>query len=251
MKTKFYLNNEKLLTGISLRDESEPEEGNMALHACTNPEHILANRKKLAESLNCKVEDLVCASQTHSANFYKVALKDKGRGAVDQSTAIPDTDALYTDEPNLLLCCFTADCVPVIFYHEAKGFIGVIHSGWMGTVKEITSKVLEHMITVEECSSEDFRVYIGTALSQERFEVDEDVYNKFKGLGYADEFMYYNDETHKFHIDNQQIVQWQCKMKGITDQQIIVDRTCTYAEGFSYRKNRQCGRHMSFIMKKI
>ena len=30
-------------------------------------------------------------------------------------TAISNTDALYTLEPNLLLCSFTADCVPVIF----------------------------------------------------------------------------------------------------------------------------------------
>ena len=57
-------------------------------------------------------------------------------------TAIPDTDALYTYEPNLVLCSFTADCVPVIFYNEVNGLIGVIHSGWQGTVKEITSEAL-------------------------------------------------------------------------------------------------------------
>ena len=167
-------------------------------------------------------------------------------------TAIADTDALYTYEPNLVLCSFTADCVPVIFYNEVNGLIGVIHSGWQGTVKEITSKLFEHLTQVEHCNPSDFHVQIGAALSQEKFEVDEDVYLKFKDLGYADDFMYYNDETHKYHIDNQLTVKKQCELAGIPAEQITIDRTCTYVDpdGFSYREDRQSGRHLSFIVKK-
>ena len=167
-------------------------------------------------------------------------------------TAIADTDALYTYEPNLLLCSFTADCVPVIFYNEVNGLIGVIHSGWQGTVKEITSKLFEHLIQDEQCNPSDFHVQIGAALSQEKFEVDEDVYVKFKDLGYADDFMYYNDKTNKYHIDNQQTVKKQCELAGIPAEQITIDQTCTYLnpDGFSYRQDKQSGRHLSFIMKK-
>jgi len=251
MKTNFYVNN-KTCAGMTMMDKAEPESNNMALHVCNNPDHVLANRKRLAALLHCKLEDFVCANQTHSSNFYQVNHADKGRGADRMDTAIPDTDALYTYEPNLLLCSFTADCVPVIFWNEISGVIGVIHSGWQGTVKEITPKVFEHLIKVEGCDPRHFYIQIGAALSQEKFEVDEDVYVKFKDLSYAGDFIYYNDMTHKYHIDNQLTVKKQCELAGIPTEQIIIDRTCTYVspEGFSYRRDKKSGRHLNFIMKK-
>ena len=252
MKTNIYLDNEKFIAGMTIKDETELENNNMALHACVTPDNIVENRKKLAASLHCGLDDFVCVNQTHSSNFHKVTLADRGRGAGNLDTAITDTDALYTYESNLLLCCFTADCVPVIFYNEATGLIGVIHSGWQGTVNEITSKVLEHLIRYEQCVPSDLNVHIGMALSQEKFEVDKDVYVKFEDLGYADNFIQYNGQTHKYHIDNQRTVKKQCELAGIPANQITIDQTCTYVspDGFSYRQDNQSGRHLSFIMKK-
>lgn len=252
MKTKMYINNEKLLAGITMKDAGEPEYNNMALHACEVPSHVIDNRKKLATSLKCELDNFVCSNQTHSSNFHHVTLGDKGRGSKRMDDAIADTDALYTYEPNLLLCSFSADCVPVIFHNEVTGLIGVIHSGWQGTVKEISLKVFEHLIQVEKCSPSDIYIQIGAALSQEKFEVDEDVYVKFKQLGYADDFIYFNEQTHKYHIDNQQTVKKQCELAGIPRNQIKIDQTCTYfsPDGFSYRHDKKSGRHLNFIMKK-
>lgn len=252
MKTNLYVNNEKLIAGMTMKDEAELENNNMALHACVNPVNILENRKKLATFLHCELDDFVCANQTHSSNFHQVTLADKGRGADRMDTAITDTDALYTYEPNLLLCSFTADCVPVTFYNEVNDLIGVIHSGWQGTVKEISLKLFEHLIQFEQCNPSDLHVQIGAALSQDKFEVDEDVYIKFRDLGYADDFIDYNDQTLKYHIDNQQTVKKQCELAGIPAGQITIDQTCTYINsgGFSHRQNKQSGRHLSFIMRK-
>lgn len=252
MKPKMYVNNDKFVAGVTLKSPTALEHNNMALHSCDNPTDIIENRKELASSLHIELEDFVCANQTHSANFHKVTLADKRRGADCLETAIPDTDALYTYEPDVLLCCFTADCVPVIFFNEANGIIGVIHSGWQGTVKEISLHVFRHLTRVEQCNPNDFHVQIGPALSQEKFEVDEDVYTKFNELGYADDFIYYNDATKKYHIDNQQTVRKQCELARIPKEQITIDSTCTYvdAAGFSYRQDKRAGRHLSFIMKK-
>lgn len=249
---KIYFKNEKLIFGITLKDDTALESNNTALHICKNIDHVIQNRKNLATALQCELDHFVIANQTHSANFHKVTTIDKGRGVYSAHTAIANTDALYTYEPNLLLCSFTADCVPVIFYNERKGLVGVIHSGWQGTVKEITSKLFAHLIEVEQCNPKDFVVQIGAALSQEKFEVDEDVYVKFKNLGYADEFIDYNDKTSKYHIDNQLTVKKQCELAGIPSHQITIDRTCTYVsnDGFSYRQDKQCGRHLSFIIRK-
>lgn len=252
MKTQIYVNNGTFIAGMTMKDEAELENNNMALHVAGNHNDIVNNRKKLAASLNCGLDHFVCANQTHSSNFHHVTLKDKGRGSDRLETAISDTDALYTFEPNLLLCSFSADCVPVIFYNEVNGLIGVVHSGWQGTVKEITLKLFEHLKQLENCNLRDFHVQIGSALSQEKFEVDEDVYVKFKDLGYADDFIYYKEQTRKYHIDNQLTVKRQCELAGIPAERITIDQTCTFVNpyGFSYREDKLSGRHLSFIMKK-
>ncbi len=252
MSLKIYLDNDQFIAGTTLKDAGNPEQNNMALHVCEEPLGIIENRQKLAAALNCGINDFVCANQTHSANVHQVTVADKGRGAQTIDDAIADTDALYTFETNTLLSTFTADCVPVIFYNEADGLTGVIHSGWQGTIKEITLKVFQRIIDEHKCDPKDIKVILGPALSQEKFEVDADVYEKFVALGYADEFIYFKEETNKYHIDNQLTVKKQCELSGIPSENITIDRTCTFIseEGFSYRQNKKAGRHLSFILKK-
>lgn len=252
MKSKIYVDNDQFIAGTTLKDPMELEHNNMALHTCDNIHDVIDNRQQLATTLNCNLQDFICTEQTHSANFHRVTFADKGRGAEQMDTAVKNTDALYTFEPNLLLCSFTADCVPVIFYNAVNGLVGVIHSGWQGTTKEITPKLFQHLLEQEQCRPEDFHVQIGMALSQQKFEVDADVYEKFRGLGYADDFMYFNAATQKYHIDNQKTVKKQCELAGIPSEQIQVDAACTFLspDGFSYRQDKQAGRHLSFIMRK-
>lgn len=252
MNLKFFRNDQTFVSGMTLKDSNNFENNNMALHTSENSKQIIKNRKNLAELIGTTLDRFVCANQTHSANFYQVKEADIGRGATQLETAIPNTDALYTFEPNIVLTCFTADCVPVIFYHEKKQLIGIIHSGWQGTVKEISLKLLHHLIDVEKCDADEFTVQIGAAISQEKFEVDKDVYVKYRALGYADDYIYFNEKTKKYHIDNQQTVMKQCELAGIPREKMKLDLTCTFKSeaGFSYRQDKSPSRHLSFVMRK-
>lgn len=252
MNTKVYIDQPEFLAGMTLKDSGRVENNNMAFHVCEIEAEVIENRQALADTLSIQLDQFVCANQTHSANFYEVTKEDIGSGAHDIRTEIKNTDALYTYEPDILLCTFTADCVPILFYHETTGVIGAIHSGWQGTVKEITKKLFTHLIEVENHDPKGFHVYIGMALSQEKFEVDRDVYDKFFQLQYANEFMYKNEKTKKYHIDNQRTVEKQCMLMGIPQGNMTLDRTCTFQDdtGFSYRENKRAGRHVGFIMRK-
>lgn len=249
MKTKRYDMKGSSISGITMKDSSAPEENNLALHACLDPAAVLKNRETLVSSLGHSTSDFVYANQTHSANFHKVTRADRGRGATEQTIAIPDTDALYTNEHGIVLAGFMADCVPVLLSNERAGIVGVIHSGWQGTVKEITPKLLQHLIEHEECRPEDFEILIGPALSQDKFEVDGDVYAKFHALGYAKPWISFNETTGKYHIDNQQTVKTQCELAGIPSANITIDPICTFQsdDGFSYRQDKKAGRHLAFI----
>lgn len=247
----WYHNTKTLRAGFTTKDITQREHNNMALHVATNINDVIANRQQLAQQLALPLNHFVCANQTHSANVVKVTAQHKGLGAFTQQDAIADTDALYTRQKNIVLCTFTADCVPIIFYDATEQLIGVIHSGWQGTVKEITRHTLATIMQQEQCLAENIMIYIGAALSQEKFEVDEDVYVKFKALGYANDFSYFNEATGKYHIDNQQTVKKQCELAGIPSENISVDTTCTFKSdtGFSYREDRNCGRHLHFIVQ--
>ena len=252
MKTKRYELKGSSLSGITLRDTHAREDNNQALHACLYPTDILQNREALATELSYTMDDFVFANQTHSNHFKNVTQKDRGRGVRTQATAIPDTDALYTKERGLILAVFTADCVPVLLANEEAGVIAAVHSGWQGTVKEITPTLLQHLIQKEQCRPEAFEVVIGPTLSQEKFEVDRDVYEQFHALGYADPWIKFNNSTGKYHIDNQQVVKAQCERAGIPSAQITIDPMCTFEsdDGFSYRQDQLAGRHLAFISKK-
>src|SRR5699024_4640641 len=146
------------------------------------------------------------ANQTHSDNFYKVTATDKGRGATTMDNAIPNTDALYTDEPGILLGTLTADSVPVTSSDHSKKTVSALHSCWPGTVTDITSKVFSHLKQYEQSNPENIRVHSGPALSQQKSDVDYDVYEKYLHLGYAGPFIYDHETPGKYHIDNQKVV---------------------------------------------
>ena len=252
MTIKYLQQQDNVIVGITLKEDTQPEANNMALHSCNNPEAILANRKLLANALQLPLEQFVCANQTHSNHFFKVEKQHIGFGALSADNAIIDTDGLYTFEKNVVLCSFTADCVPVLFFDELTGLSGAIHSGWQGTIKEITPRFMEHLRDVEQIDLARLQVWIGPALSQQRFEVDRDVYERFDALGYAAPYMYFKEDTNKYHIDNQQVVRAQLIQQGVPAEHITVDTTCTFDDsmGFSYRQNRTKNRHLSFITTK-
>lgn len=66
-------------------------------------------------------------------------------------------------------------------------------------------------------------------------------------------FVYQNTETKKAYVDNKGLNREQCILAGVPYTNISVDKNCTYSNQenfFSYRRDMNCGRHMSFIMMK-
>lgn len=252
MSIHFYKKEKPFILGVTLRSPKYAEDYNMGLHVAKKKDDVIANRNDLATKLGYSLNDFVFMNQTHSANFYEVTEQNKGNGTTSLKTAIRDTDALFTFCPNIVLTVLTADCVPILFYNEKSGVIGAIHSGWRGTVEEITYKTLNYLIEKRKCHPKDFHIYIGLALSKEKFEVEEDVASKFQRLHYATPYISYKREMKKFHIDNQLVVREQCLRLGISKEQIYIDRKCTFLSdiGFSYRENNATGRHASFIVRK-
>lgn len=80
-------------------------------------------------------------------------------------------DALLTGEKDLALVVAVADCVPVALVGDTE--VGMVHSGWRGTVSGIAGK------TVKEMSGDEVRVYIGPCIRRCCYEVSEELAEKF------------------------------------------------------------------------
>jgi YfiH family protein len=123
-----------LVVGMSTRTE---ENRNYAFHVGDNPEQVIENREWLADELHLPFRSWTCGEQVHGHHVELVKNDDRGRGRKDRVSAFANTDGLITDESDILLTSFYADCVPLFFYSPDIDAIGVAHAGWKGTTQGI------------------------------------------------------------------------------------------------------------------
>lgn len=242
-----------LIAGTTLRDQSRPENNNMALHCTENPTAIIENRQQLAKQIGVPLNRFVFANQTHSDHIVNVTEADASKGAVNCEDAIADCDALYTRAANLLIGVFTADCVPILLYDPMEKLICAIHSGWMGTVKQITAKTLDILVHQEGCDPKQLHAYIGPAIATHSFEVGMEVVEKLQALPFDPAGFIRFKSQEKALVDNKGLNREMLLRAGVPKENITMDKNDTFAANdafFSYRRDHQCGRHLSFIVQK-
>ena len=122
-------------------------------------------------ALDIDSDDIVCLKQIHSADILIATANDRGKTLQPS----PEGDALITNEPNVALVVFTADCVPILLYDPIKGVIGAVHAGWRGTAADIVGKTVQEMASQFGCSSADIKAAIGPCISKCCYETDKDV----------------------------------------------------------------------------
>ena len=96
--------------GVTKRDPSLPAFGSVSGNATISI--VLANRRAWWERLGLPLEHTVFARQVHGTRVTVVTASERGCGALEPGTGIPESDALVTTERNLPLAMICADCVP-------------------------------------------------------------------------------------------------------------------------------------------
>ncbi len=82
-----------------------------------------------------------------------------------------EADSLVTAETGFSLVVAVADCVPVALVGERS--VGMVHSGWRGTIAEITAKAAREM------NGGGTRAYIGPCIRGCCYEVSEELAERF------------------------------------------------------------------------
>lgn len=142
-------------------------------------EAVDENFRRIAETLQCNVSDIVCSDQTHTTNVRTVDKTDAGKGILYPKD-YTDVDGLITNVPGLVLATFYADCVPLFFVDTKNRVVGLSHSGWRGTVNRMGEHTLRAMHDAFGTRPEDVTAAIGPSICQSCYEVDEDVADAFR-----------------------------------------------------------------------
>lgn len=159
-----------ITAGFTTRNAS-----NTALHVGDRPEDVIRSRQRVADRLGWSFDAWTCAEQVHGSEVRVITKENAGSGRYDRESALPDTDALVTGEPDILLAMFFADCVPLYFYDPATRSLGLAHAGWKGTVAEIAVRTVEKMSEAFGARPSDVRAAIGPSIGGCCYEVDEAV----------------------------------------------------------------------------
>jgi purine-nucleoside/S-methyl-5'-thioadenosine phosphorylase / adenosine deaminase len=157
---------------------------NMSLTVGDDPECVLENRRRVAAAFGAALDDFVYARQVHGSGVHVVGEQDRGRGAFGVDDPIPDTDALVTATPGVVLAILTADCVPIVLHDPVAGVLACVHSGWRGTAARIAAAAVAAM---EKLGSRpaDIIAGIGPAIDPARYQVGPDVHAAFSGPAFG------------------------------------------------------------------
>lgn len=158
----------------------------------------------------------IYGEQVHEDNIKIVAEKDKGK-------IFPGTDGFITAEKGIILSVFTADCLPVFIFDEAKKIIGVVHAGRAGLAKFIIEKAIGLLIEKFRSVPRDVHVAVGPHICRRCYGKDLDA-----------------------------LAEEQIKRTGVSPEKISNSNLCTYTgDFFSYRKNNTQKRILSAAMMEV
>ena len=193
-------------------------------------ENVLENFRRIGERFGKTPEDFVLSKQSHETKVLKVGTKDRGKG-ITKDRDYEGIDALITDEKGIILSCFSADCVPILFYDPVHKAVGACHSGWRGTKGKILQNVVEEMRKHFSSNPAEILVAIGPSICKEQYVVSEDL-----ALSFLEDYPDLGEDTaspiQRISKDKFQLDLWDLNRRialdcGIKEEHISISGYCT------------------------
>jgi YfiH family protein len=218
-----------------------------------NPDSVIENRARVANTFGVQPENLLTLHQIHSD---KCIVVDEPYDAVNNR---PQADAFATDKPGLMIGVLTADCGPVLFSGKSKDgkpIIGAAHAGWGGALKGVMENTIASMEKLGLDKS-TLKAVLGPCIGPKTYEVSD---------SFRDPFILQDMKNARFFVpaerpghlmfDLPAYCQRRLFLAGVPNIQIMERDTCAEADMFfSYRRSTHrseadYGRQVSAILIK-
>lgn len=206
-------------------------------------ELVLENHQRVYKLLGLSLNSRYNVWQVHGTKVH-FAKQPLVPGSIPQAG-----DAMFTDNPEVTLAMVFADCLPLLFYNPKVKAIGIVHSGWQGTLERIAEAVVREASDTYASSPEDWHVGIGPGICGNCYVVGEDVRAKFLTQWGSQAERYFKLHDEKFLLDLPLAVEDTLREAGVT--KIENSHFCTaenLEEWFSYRKEKGATGRFGVVM---
>ena len=202
-------------------------------HYCGDrKENVEENKHLLGQLLGITKDRIIVPRQVHHSEVLSVT-------HLTSIEELESIDAVITQERELCIGISTADCVPILLYDTSKQAIGAVHAGWRGTVNKIVSKAIQKMTETLGTAPKDLKAIIGPSISQEAFEVGDEVYEAFFSAGFP--MAQIAERKAKWHIDLWAANFELLAVAGVPLEQIFVANICTFSNVDTFFSARRLG----------
>ena len=209
-------------------------------------ELVVKNRRLLAQAMQVEEHALFLPSQVHKTHIVHVT-------PATTKDELKETDALITAHPGICIAVMSADCVPIILYDAKNNVAAAVHSGWRGTVARILEKTLNEMNVHYGTAGADVFAGIGPSVSQESYEVGEEVITAVQAAFDAHDELLTHTLPQKAKLDLWNANRHQLLEFGVPQGQIEISNLCTVIHNhafFSARKG-DAGRFAAGIVVSV
>lgn len=162
----------------------------------------------------------------------------------DRASCQPQADACIARHRAAVCVVMTADCLPVLLCDAQGSVVGAAHAGWRG----LRDGVIETTVLAMGVAPQSLMAWLGPAISQEAFEVGEEVRAAFVAIQPQAASAFIAGQSGKWLADIYALARLRLNALGVT--QIYGGGRCTYREReqfFSYRRDGVTGRMGTFI----
>ena len=204
-----------------------------------DPTAVAENYRRFCALLGTDSARSVLSRQVHEATVRIVTADDCGKGLLRERDYT--ADALITNERNLPLFVFSADCGLLLLHDPVHQAIGAIHAGWRGCAAGLVEKTVAEMRRVYGSDPADLQVAIGPCIGQCCFETDSDVpEGMLTALG-SDAEPYLARHGEKWHVDLAGLNRRWLLRAGVLPEQIDICDLCTACHPDLFWSHRKMG----------
>lgn len=221
---------------------------NLGTHVGDNLTQVTENRLVLNHFLP---SEPVWLNQTHSIHVLNA-----GKDAAN-TTGLPEADASFTIQKNVVCVVMTADCLPVLLCDKAGTIVVAVHAGWRGLCDGALEASIDAACSAVQIKPADLMAWLGPAIGPNAFEVGADVLAQFVAQDGQAEAAF-----RPIKNDNQEQNKWLCNIYQIATQRLhncdvtqiygggIDTDFCTFTQKkqfYSYRRDGVTGRMATLI----
>ena len=155
--------------------------------------NVNGNRLIAIKNLNLNKKKLILIKQTHSSKVIRIT-----KNNLDKNIK---ADGVITSLNNVILGILTADCAPVIIYDDKNKFVCNLHSGWKGSLNNISQTAIK-LFDKYQIKRKNLTAIVGPCLGAKNYEVDKNFQRMFieKNIKYSKFVRYKNKKKSYFNL---------------------------------------------------